>query len=234
MRHVLVTGAGRGLGRALIAEFVSHGRVVVALVRSAADADAITGQFRENVVPLCCDLTSPRLESRVETLFQQTGIVRLDCLVNNAAISSQVGSLANVDASDVNRLLEVNLLGAIRMTKACLPQLLRAESPLVLNISSRLGSLARTAKRDVPDCSYAYRISKAALNMFTLCMAVDPTLRGIKIVSMHPGSIRTAMGGSEAGESAEAAAKKIITIVDNTSWIESGTFLNAEGDRLDW
>jgi NAD(P)-dependent dehydrogenase (short-subunit alcohol dehydrogenase family) len=234
MKHVLVTGAGRGLGRALVSEFVDHGGIVIALVRSKSDEDAVTHRFREKVVPLCCDLTSPQLESQVASLFQRTGIVTLDCLVNNAAISSHVAPLADVDVSEVNRLLDVNLLGPVRLTKACLPQLLKGESPLVLNISSRLGSLAWTAKRDGPVCSYSYRISKAALNMFTLCLAIDPTLRGVKIVSMHPGSIKTAMGGSETAESAEAAAKKVVAVVENISSVESGSFLNAEGDHLEW
>jgi NAD(P)-dependent dehydrogenase (short-subunit alcohol dehydrogenase family) len=234
MKQVLVTGAGRGLGRALISEFVDRGRIVIALVRSKADETAVTHQFRERVVPLCCDLTSPQLENQVETLFRRFGIVTLDCLVNNAAISSHVAPLADVDVSEVTRLLDVNLLGPIRMAKACLPQLLKGESPLVLNISSRLGSLTGTATRDTPYCSYSYRISKAALNMFTLCMAIDPSLRGVKVVSMHPGSIRTAMGGAAAAESAVAAAKKVIAVMENISSVESGTFLSADGGRLEW
>jgi NAD(P)-dependent dehydrogenase (short-subunit alcohol dehydrogenase family) len=234
MQHVLVTGAARGLGRALISELVDHGRIVIALVRSQSDAHALTDQFREKVAPLCCDLTSPQLEEQVETFFRRSGIGALDCLVNNAGLSSHVAPLAGIDVSEVGRLLDVNLLGPIRMTKACLPQLLKSEAPLVLNISSRLGSLAGTARKDAPDGSYAYRISKAALNMFTLCMAIDPSLRGVKVISMHPGSIRTAMGGAAAAESAEAAAKKVVAVIDNISSVESGAFLNAEGGRLEW
>ena len=70
--------------------------------------------------------------------------------------------------------------------------------------------------------------------MFTLCMAVDPSLRGVKVLSVHPGSIRTEMGGAAAADSAEAAAKKVVAVIDNVSPVESGAFLNADGGRLEW
>ena len=147
MQYVLVTGAGRGLGRALISKSAGRGWTVIALVRSRAHHDALSEQFREKVKPLCCDLTSPQLEDQVEDFFRRSGIRSLDCLVNNAGLASRVSSLADIDVSEVRRLLDVNLMGPIRMTKACLPQLLQSEAPLVLNISSRLGSLAGTAKK---------------------------------------------------------------------------------------
>lgn len=135
----------------------------------------------------------------------------LDLLVNDAATGTPARpSVLDIDADDLLRVVDVNAVGALRTVQACLPALLAATDPLVLNVSSRLGSVSAQAGGAFRELrtSYAYRVSKAALNMLTTCLAQELSGR-VRVWSVHPGVLATGMGRSGATTTPEQAAARL-------------------------
>jgi NAD(P)-dependent dehydrogenase (short-subunit alcohol dehydrogenase family) len=163
---VLITGASRGFGYALTVEYARHGHRVVALLRSpesVAQASKIPG----NVIPVLGDVTKEEsLDSLSKTL---NNIGTLDTLINNAGIPGSAYQLENASSAEVENLLQVHCLGALRVTQIAVPFLKRSFRPVIVNISSRLASLGNNAAGVFSGrgFSYSYRIAKAAQNMLS-------------------------------------------------------------------
>lgn len=158
----------------------------------------------------------------------------LDLLINNAGSGTPGGPLEAVDVATVLRVCDVNVGGVIRATRAALPNLRRSPAPLVLNISSRLGSIHDQADGRYRDLatSYAYRISKAAQNMTTTCLAneLGPEVR---VWGVHPGSLATGMGRPGAVGDPCAAAGRLLELADSTE-TRSPRFLDLGHGELPW
>jgi NAD(P)-dependent dehydrogenase (short-subunit alcohol dehydrogenase family) len=142
----------------------------------------------------------------------------VELLVNNAGVGATSTELQNLSAEELENSFSVNVWGPARVSGALLPNLRSGERPLVINISSRLASLNRQAAGDyrhIPT-SYAYRITKAAQNMLTVCMATE--LGGsIRVWAIHPGRLRTAMAVADAdGDPAEAAERLVALVRGDT------------------
>jgi NAD(P)-dependent dehydrogenase (short-subunit alcohol dehydrogenase family) len=148
----------------------------------------------------------------------------LDVLVNNAAVFPEEGdeSIFDMKLDHFREAYETNVLGMIQVTRAFVPLLEKGENPRIVNISSGAGSV--TAKNDFG--YYAYAASKAALNMVTRGLAAEFRERGICVVAMTPGWVKTEMGGPKApltpGESARAIARTLTTLKmeDSSQFIE--------------
>lgn len=149
---------------------------------------------------------------RVSEMLAGAGI---DVVVNNAAVGSSQKTLASVDPGSLAQLLDNNVAGAVRVTKASLPGLLRAgqsgRRPLVVNVSSRLGSAALQADGEFAGfgTSYGYRLSKAALNMLTLSLHEEFGAE-LDAWSVHPGALSTGMGRPGASKEPATAAKELL------------------------
>lgn len=227
-KTVVVTGAARGLGRAVVDEFLTAGWTVVAVGRSAEPAALagnraalrwVTGDVRQ-------DLSEP--------LRQATGGQAIDVVVNNAGIGAPPARLADVEPTGVIDAFDVNVMGPLRIVQALLPELLAAPRPLVLNVSSRLGSVSAQARADFADLdvSYAYRLSKAAQNMLTIAMAHE--LRGqVRCWAVHPGTLATTLGQPNAATSPAEAARALRDLAESSSTI-SARFCSLGAADLDW
>lgn len=158
----------------------------------------------------------------------------LDLLINNAGAGTPGGPLEMVDVATVLSTCDVNVGGVIRATRAALPSLRRAAAPLVLNISSRLGSISDQADGRYRNfaTSYAYRISKAAQNMATTCLANELGPR-VRVWSVHPGSLATGMGRTGAGGDPVAAAGRLLELADSTV-TSSPRFVDLGHGELPW
>jgi NAD(P)-dependent dehydrogenase (short-subunit alcohol dehydrogenase family) len=226
-KTVVVTGAARGLGRAVVDEFSAGGWAVVAVVRSP---DATFPWRSEKIRPVVGDV---RHDLR-EPLLEAVGERAVDVLVNNAGVGSPQARLADVTPSSLMDALDVNVAGPVRMVQALLPALLAAPRPLILNVSSRLGSLSVQARGDFTELhtSYAYRVSKAAQNMLTISMAHE--LRGrARCWAVHPGKVVTSMGRADAAKSPEQAAKELRELAESSD-TTSPRFCSLGAADLDW
>lgn len=224
LRRVLVTGANRGFGAACVAEFAEAGWDVIAVSRSAQPAS--TGRVRQVQWDVTDDDTAP--------LTDALGTEPLALLVNNAGAGTPGTPLEHIEVSKLLSVVDVNVGGVIRATRAARPNLLLAGAPLVVNVSSRLGSIYDQAAGRYRgySTSYAYRISKAAQNMATVCLASElgPAIR---VWGVHPGRLATGMGRAGAAEDPRLAAGRLRSLADS-SCSESPRYLDLAGGEIAW
>lgn len=222
-RTVLITGASRGLGRELAQLYASEGWRVIACVRGATSFDA-------SVETQSLDVSDP---SSIAALGKALEGIALDVLINNAGVRGDTGGLSTLDGDDFVKVMRINALAPLLLARALRPNLLAGESRVIANISSRAGSLAEGTLDD-DDGDYAYRCSKAALNMATVKLAQDFCKDGIAVLSLHPGWVKTDMGGDEAQVPLETSAAGLKTIIDGAGMADSGSFRSYDGRRISW
>lgn len=200
-RTAVVTGAAGGFGRAVVADLLTAGWEVVAVVRPGGNAlpaagrlDVVAADLRHDPAPALGPVVAGR---------------PVDLLVSNAATGTPVRGL-DVDPAVLLDVLDVNVVASLRLVRALLPNLLAAPDALVLNVSSRLGSIADQASGRYRELrtSHPYRVSKAALNMLTVCLAAELEGRA-RVWSVHPGTLATAMGQADAATPPSEAAARL-------------------------
>lgn len=215
---VLVTGAGRGLGRTLAELYAAAGWRVLRCMRQPTDG----------ALPLdVADAGS--IAALGETLAGQP----IDIVINNAAIRGDTGGLSSLEAGDFLEVMRINALAPLLIARALRPNLAAGTRKVLVNISSRAGSLAEGTLDD-DDGDYAYRCSKAALNMATVKLAQDFASDGIAVISLHPGWVRTDMGGDEAAIDVGTSAGGLKVLIDGTTMAESGGFRAYDGRTVAW
>uniref|UniRef100_UPI00358E4622 C-signal-like isoform X2 n=1 Tax=Myxine glutinosa TaxID=7769 RepID=UPI00358E4622 len=177
------------------------------------------------------------MANKVEGMVGKTG---LDLLVNSAAVLER-GSLSSVSSQGMNHTFQTNVVGPLLITKALLPLLHLAtkEHPpgspgvAIVNISGILGSMEEISKNN-DSMGYSYPISKAALNMLTRCLMIDLKDTGILTVALHPGWVRTDMGGPKARISVEESVAQLCTVISSLSSADNGAFLDFRRKLLPW
>ena len=230
MRSVMVTGASRGIGLALVRELASCGWHVLAGARHPSEARGLQAAAREakrgmiDIVGL-----DVRSDGSVRAAVEEAaGKVRaLDALVNNAGVFPEEGHerLEDLPLDLFEEAFSVNVVGVARVTRAFLPLLGAAAHPRVVNISSLAGSISR--KEDARH--YCYSASKAALNMLTRTMAAELRPRGITVVAVTPGWVRTEMGGPQAPLTVEESARSLGRTIERISPQDAGHFFDRDG-----
>ncbi len=217
----------------MLEELRERGYIVIAVVRSLSDVSELFSLDPENVLPIRCDVTEPSTEIVLRE-FLESQIDRVDLLINNAGYWCYWLCIEKLKLDELESVLSVHCFGAIRCLRACLPLLRKSKNATVINISSRFGSLewVSTGKVAHERTTYAYRIAKAALNMFTSSLAAELRNDGIKVLSVDPGKVKTRIGLSDADVEPAHAAQAIVKLAENVS--ETGLFLNTAGEKLPW
>jgi len=232
-RHVLVTGANRGLKLEFTRQLLARGERVVATCRQPGKATALNllaGEHpgRLHVLPL--DVAAPKSHAE---LARELPLVlgaggRLGLLLNNAGVLHSGERFGRLGADNLEHSFRTNAMGPLLLTQALAPLL--ADGARVVNLSSRLGSIASTERFGTP----SYNISKAALNMATVLMAHALGDRGIVVVAFSPGWVRTDMGGTGAEVAPEDAVAGVLRQVDALEAADSGRFLGTDGETIAW
>lgn len=221
---VLITGANRGIGLALAAQFKRSGYDVVGTARAP---EAATELAALGVRVIALDVTSAASVSALAASLMSTPI---DVLINNAGVSSRGGTLETIDFDAVEQTLAVNTIGPMRVTQALLPNLRLGSRKVVATISSRLASIELNTSGGY----YGYRESKTAVNQFTRTLAAELTSTGFTCVALSPGWVRTDMGGSGAPLSPEESAAGLLSVIEGLTTAKSGTFMSYDGTSLPW
>jgi NAD(P)-dependent dehydrogenase (short-subunit alcohol dehydrogenase family) len=216
----VVTGANRGIGLEICRQLKQRGEKVFAACRQSSPELAALGV---NVIA-GVELTS---DEGPKVILKALGDEPIDVLVNNAAILVP-DALEALDFETLRRQYDVNAIGPLRMTQSLLPRL--GKGSKIAFVSSRAGSIGDNASGGL----YGYRMSKAALNMAGVSMARDLAPRGILVVMLHPGFIRTGMTGNQGNDDPPVAAKGLIARIDELTPSSSGKFLHANGQELPW
>jgi NAD(P)-dependent dehydrogenase (short-subunit alcohol dehydrogenase family) len=233
---VLITGANRGLGLEYCRQLASAGWQVLACTRDPDRVPALrdlAAAHGDRVRVIRLDVAD---EGQVEALARDMQGRVIDMLINNAGTFGPEGSpggmryqsLAHMDYTIWRNILEVNLLAPFRLTVALAPSLRLAKRPVVVMLSSDLGSIGNNRMGH----SHAYRTSKAGLNMLTKGIANE--WRDLIVISMAPGWCKTELGGDEAEiDPAESVSAQIRTFATLTA-AHSGQFLDRFGAPVPW
>ncbi len=185
-RIAVVTGASRGIGRALVDRFVSGGQTVVALARNTESLRGVDG-----VVPYSLDVADPSAVAEVfDRVLDEVGVP--DLLVNNAAISGSSGVTTEHTEADWWHVMEVNVRGTVACCRAVLPAMTARGSGRIVNVSSGAATYPLGQDND-GQLNSAYMASKAALNRFTEALAAEVRAAGISVFALSPGMVKTDM-----------------------------------------
>jgi NAD(P)-dependent dehydrogenase (short-subunit alcohol dehydrogenase family) len=223
MTTYLVTGANRGIGLELVKQLRARGDTVIATTRTGSDADlAATGA---RVVKL--EVSDEDSIAALGSTLAQTPI---DVLINNAGVGSEAATLKDQSFEELSRVFTINAFAPILLAKACLPALRAGQRRVVMNVSSQLASIATNNGGS----SYPYRGSKTALNQLTMCLANELRPENFCCVSVHPGWVRTDMGGPKAPMLPPDSARHLIALADRLTPADSGKFLNYDGAAMQW
>jgi NAD(P)-dependent dehydrogenase (short-subunit alcohol dehydrogenase family) len=225
----LVSGANRGIGRAVVAQLASKGFVVYLGARDLKSGQQVAKELgNNNVKAVQLDVTDPTSVKKVVALVaDEHG--RLDVLVNNAGTfydSWQSGVDADIEKS--HEAFETNFFGAWRLAQAAIPLLRKSKEPRIVNVSSEAGSLAGMGSG-----TPAYSASKAAMNALTRVLADELKRDGILVNSVCPGWVRTDMGGRNAPRSVEQGAASVLWAATLPKGGPTGGFFR-DGKPLPW
>ena len=223
MKTVLVTGANRGIGLALVKQLRSHGDAVVAVCRHGSEELTATGARVETGIDVTDDAALAALDARL-------GALPLDQMWLNAGVLER-DTLDRLDGSAfdaVRRQFEVNAMGPLRVAHALHHRL--GKGSKVAIISSRMGSIQDNSSGGY----YGYRASKAAVNAIGKSLAIDLGPRGIGVYLLHPGYVATDMVGGTGDISPDVAAQRLVARVDSLDQAQTGTFWHSNGSQLTW
>ncbi|MFQ6017368.1 MAG: SDR family oxidoreductase [Kiloniellaceae bacterium] len=227
---VLITGANRGIGLEFACSFADDGWTVHACCRQPDKAQDLK-QLRDgsvgNVALHRLDVTDGL---KVASLARELAEEPIDVLVNNAGIYGPRTGFGETDYDQWVPVLAVNTLAPMRLAERFVEHVARSERKLIVNISSRMGSIAENTGGG----AYIYRSSKAALNMVAKGLAVDLAPRGITVVVFHPGWVKTDMGGPRAAIAPAESVAGMRAVIDRITPADSGRFFNFDGREVPW
>lgn len=232
MKTIFITGSNRGIGLELTRQCLQRGDKVFASCRNPDEATQLidlreTYPERLNIIHLdvANEASIGAAAAKISELTE-----RLDILINNAGVLISAESVGNLDAQSLLNVLHINSVGPLMVAQSLLDLLKAGKDAKIVNITSQLGSISRKRSGG----HYSYDGSKAALNMFSRTLAFDVIADGIITIVMHPGWVRTDMGGSRASISVEESTRGILQVTEQLTKDDVGRFLQWDGAELPW
>jgi NAD(P)-dependent dehydrogenase (short-subunit alcohol dehydrogenase family) len=232
MAQYLITGANRGIGLEFVRQLLGRGDRVIAACRHAARAselNRLSGQYPGHLKVLPLDVAEQR---SIDELVREIGMLELniDVLINNAGILTEGEVFGKVEATTLMQAFATNAQGPFLLTQALASRM--PDGGKVVAISSGLGSIARATNFDRP----SYNISKAALNMVVRMLGYALAGRGIPVLALSPGWVRTDMGGENADMDAATSVSNMLKVIDALKFDANaiGQFLGNTGNPVPW
>ena len=227
MPTVVVTSASRGIGRELVRQYAADGWKVIAGCRHPESVDRELRAMGSGVRPIAMDVTD--LAAVEAVAREDTGPV--DLLLNTAGITGQSSDApGEVSYAEWARLLDVNTMGPVRVLDAFADRLAAAGGAKAVTLTSGLGSIGDVGSGS----NLMYRTSKAAVNMAMRARSFSLGPRGITVVVLNPGWVRTDMGGAGASISVEESVSAMRKIIAGLTPEANGSFLNWKGGSYPW
>ena len=222
-QRALVTGTNRGIGLELCRQLKQRGDDVIATCRKASkELKELNVEIFEGV-----EVSDPK---SLSVLAEKLNGRKIDWLINNAGIAGGLG-LSDIDVDAIEsfkRMYEVNSLGPLLTTQTLLNNL--NEGSKVGIITSRMGSVADNDSGG----SYAYRMSKAAVNAAGKSLSIDLKSKGISVGILHPGYVRTDMTNHNGLMDTDESASGLLARMDELNLNNTGSFWHSNGDLLPW
>jgi len=232
MPSVLVTGANRGLGLEFAKQYSADGWRVFACCRSPGKAKGLNDLAQASNRRLSLHPLDVSRRDSVSSLAEALHDETIDILLNNAGVYGDEShyDFGKIDYEKWGAAFSVNVMGAMRMVEAFLENVSRSEKKVIACVSSRMGSISDNTSGG----SYMYRSSKAALNAVLRSLSLDLKDRGIVAVALHPGWVRTDMGGENAPTPPQESIQGMRKVLESLQGKDSGKFLSYDGSEVPW
>ncbi len=218
---VLITGANRGIGLGFVRHYLDAGCEVWACYRRHPGELASLEDGRLHLVQWDVRKAKPDGGALPE---------RIDCLINNSGIYGPDGdgqSLEQITAEDMHDVFDVDCVGPLRVVQYLLPRLVRARGT-VANLSSKMGS---SGDNRSGGC-YAYRAAKAGLVIISKSMALDLASRGVRVITLHPGWVRTDMTDHSGLIDVETSVRGMARVIESSGDYAPGAFVAFDGKEV--
>ncbi|XP_041633989.1 C-factor-like [Cheilinus undulatus] len=250
---VLITGANRGLGLEMVKQMLDgptpvgklfaccrdpDGPKAEALRKLAAKHPNIIHMIRMDVSDLCS------IKESVQQVLSVVGKEGLNLLINNAGILTKF-TLQDSTQEDMQNVFNTNVIGPMNILKEFLPLLkdaakaskipgMSCKKAAAVSISSCLGSMEMVPLTYAVFTAISYRVSKAGLNMLSLCAAEELKEDGILFSLLHPGWVRTDMGGEDGEIDVTESVEGMLRVLASLTEKQNGAFLDYKGDTVPW
>jgi NAD(P)-dependent dehydrogenase (short-subunit alcohol dehydrogenase family) len=226
MPTVLIAGASRGLGREFVNQYAADGWSVIATIRKPEDGRTLAELGRSVEIHLL-DVTD---RPRVTRLAQELSGRAIDVLVGNAGVMGKRGvGLEPQDYELWRQVFDVNVMGPAALAYAFLPHVAASQKRCMMFVTSQMGSITNTSGG-----STIYRSSKAALNMVAKNLSIEFAPKNVTLAVIHPGWVRTDMGGAGAALSPEQSVSGMRRVIAGLTAHDTGKFFNHDGAALPW
>ena len=232
MKTLLITGANRGIGLEFVRQYAAEGWQVFACCRKPAAADLLNrlvNQFPDRIQAHALDVTDhQQIEQLAQTLTGQP----IDLLINNAGVypPDRGDAFGKTDYAAWQHAFEVNTMAPLKMTEAFIKHVARSELKTIATITSKMGSVADNRGGG----SYIYRSSKAGVNIVVKSLSIDLNPQKIIAVVLHPGWVKTDMGGPGALITTEQSVTGMRRVIGNLTLRDSGKFYAFDGQIVPW
>lgn len=230
MTTVLITGANRGIGLEFTRQYAADGAQLIACCRvpdKAAELRALADGAAGRIEIMPLDVTDA---AQVALLKRKLDGRPIDILINNAGVmGGRKQSFGELDYHAWAHCLEVNVMGPMRVSEALIDNVASGTERKIVILTSKMGSIA-----DAGGGAYIYRTSKTALNMAARLMALELKDRGIVVLPVHPGWVKTDMGGPNALITTEESVSGLRALVARANVAESGQYRDYSGAELPW
>jgi len=240
MPSVFITGASRGIGLEFARQYAGAGWDVIAGCRTPAKANMLQALAAKHknirIEPL--DVTDAKSIATLAAKLKDTAV---DLLINNAGIFSgargatsaehgdESQEFGSIDAENWDRVLRTNTIAPIMVTQALAACVARGKQRKIAMITSKMGSIA-----EMGDGYIAYRSSKAALNAAMVTIAHDLKAQGIAVINLHPGWVKTDMGGEGAQITPDISVRGMRKVIDGLALKDTGKFFGYDGKIIAW
>lgn len=231
MSNVLITGANRGLGLEFAKQYLKDGWHVIATCRYLEKAKELKNLQKEYSSALdlySLDVVSEKSLADLDRQLKQTS---LDLLINNAGI--YLGQEEGVGSLNVEKWIQTmhcNAIAPLKLTQILLERLMKGEKKCVVMITSKMGSVSDNASGG----SYYYRSSKSALNMASKSLSIDLLPLGITVLLLHPGWVKTDMGGPNALITPQESISGMKKVIASATVSDTGKFSSFDGSPIPW
>ena len=231
MPNILITGCNKGIGLELSKQYLADGWRVYATARRPDLADELNALQDSSDGLLSVHQLDVGDSLQRQQLANELVNIPLDILLNNAGIWGQMGS--NFENTEEEKWLEgfrINTIAPMQMMQLFANNVARSRQKIIANMSSKMGSIDDNGSGS----SYVYRSSKAALNMVSKSASIDLQPLGITVVILHPGWVRTDMGGPHGEINTQQSAENMRKILSNLTAEDAGTFFDIDGSTIAW
>lgn len=233
MANIIITGANRGIGLALVKEYAADKHRVYAFCRAPEEAAELAGVAAASHGQVTLHQIDMSSGVSIDEAAISLGDTPVDVLLNVAGvIGGKVGSVESAftddDFSDWRNAFEVMTIGPFRLVQALLPNLLAAQGK-VMTVSSQAAASSWSHGG-----MYAYGAAKAAVNRVMLSLAIDLKDKNVCVASIHPGHVKTDMGGPDGEITPQQSAAGIKSVIEKMSLDNSGCFFKWNGEQHPW